>query len=87
MPIYEYQSISDNSCSLCCSVFEVRQGINEEHLTECPKCGHTVKRLLSRSFVSIVDNLSLPESLKTYSEEESDGLGLEGGFSPDQIWE
>ena len=87
MPIYEYQSVSANSCSLCGSVFEVRQGIDDEFLTECPKCGHPVKRLLSRSFVSIVDKLSLPERLETYSEEEADGGGLEGGFSPDQIWE
>lgn len=41
MPTYEYQ------CNDCDRVFEVRQRISAAALTQCDKCGGTLKRLLS----------------------------------------
>jgi len=87
MPIYEYQAISTESCPFCCSVFEIRQSIHDKCLTVCPECGNPVKRLLSRSFVSVTDSLTMEQRLETHTEEEADRLGLNGGFATDQIWE
>ena len=41
MPTYEYE------CSSCQYLFEAFQGISEEPLTECPRCGGPVKRKIS----------------------------------------
>lgn len=41
MPLYEYK------CQKCASVFEVIQKISEPPLTECPKCGGRLKKVLS----------------------------------------
>lgn len=40
MPTYDYK------CKNCGNLFEVFQGINEPHHTECPKCKGPVKRLI-----------------------------------------
>ncbi len=46
MPIYEYH------CSSCNDDFEVSQKITEDPLSECPKCGGKVEKLISQtSFV------------------------------------
>ena len=42
MPTYEYRCES-------CGKFETDQGIKEEQLKTCPKCGGVVKRLISSS--------------------------------------
>jgi len=87
MPIYEYRAVGEKSCELCRKKFEVRQGINDEPLRKCPKCGAEVRRLFSRPFLCIVEPLSQKETFKKYTEEEADKLGLEGGFAEDQIWD
>ncbi len=40
MPTYEYE------CLKCKYIFEKFQGIKEEPLKKCPKCGGKVKRLI-----------------------------------------
>jgi putative FmdB family regulatory protein len=41
MPLYEY------ICALCGERFECIRAIAEKDETECPKCGHPARRLLS----------------------------------------
>ncbi len=41
MPTYEYE------CRTCGRRFEERQGMNEQPLEKCPKCGGDVRRLIS----------------------------------------
>ena len=49
MPFYEYKAVdADASCSYCKGVFEERQSILSDSLTECPKCGNKIVRLVSR---------------------------------------
>ena len=87
MPIYEYKAIGDTHCELCKDRFEVRQGMNDEPLKRCPKCGSEVRRLISRSFLCLKDSLSQKETFGTHTEEEADGMGLEEGFAEDEIWD
>ena len=87
MPIYEYRAVGAGGCELCRRRFEVRQRMEEEPLRRCPRCGGAVERLPSRCFACASEPLSLEETFRTYTEEEADALGLEGGFAPDQIWE
>ena len=87
MPIYEYKAVGHTHCELCKDKFEVRQGINEELLKRCPKCGSEVKRLISRPFISLKEPLSEDETFDTHTAEEADELGLEEGFAEDQIWD
>ncbi|OQY28396.1 MAG: hypothetical protein B6244_07290 [Candidatus Cloacimonetes bacterium 4572_55] len=47
MPIYEYELL-EGKCDKCPGRFETRQRINDPSLTECPKCGKSVQRLISR---------------------------------------
>ena len=54
MPVYEYQHIQQ-PCSLG-SIFEIQQSIHDTPLTSCPECGQAVKKLISRS------NISMPRS-------------------------
>ena len=87
MPIYEYKAISNTHCELCKDKFEVRQGINDEPLKQCPKCGSEVRRLFSRPFLYLKEPLSQKETFATHTEEEADKLGLEESFAEDQIWD
>ena len=87
MPIYEYKAIGNNHCELCQDRFEVRQGINDEPLKRCPKCGAEVRRLISRSFLCLKGPLSEEETFATHTEEEADELGVEEGFAEDEIWD
>jgi putative FmdB family regulatory protein len=41
VPIYEYQ------CESCTDKFEVKQGMKDDALTACPRCGKRVQRLIS----------------------------------------
>ncbi len=43
MPMYEYQ------CDACQAVFEARQKFSDAPLTECPSCGGSVQKLISRT--------------------------------------
>lgn len=40
MPTYDYE------CQSCGHIFEHFQSMSEEPLSECPKCGNAVKRLI-----------------------------------------
>lgn len=40
MPLYDYQ------CDQCGHRFEVRQGIREDALTTCPRCGSPIRRII-----------------------------------------
>ena len=86
MPIYEYKA-AGKGCEYCQDRFEVKQGINEEPLKNCPKCGAAVRRLISRPFIRIVEPLPKKETFATHTEEEAEELGLEGGFAEDKIYE
>ena len=50
MPIYEYEHMG-NTCSAG-KVFEVKQTLQENPLSHCPKCGQAVKKCLSLSNIS-----------------------------------
>ena len=50
MPVYEYEHL-DHPCSRG-AVFEIRQSIDEDTLTNCPDCGGAVKKLISLAAVS-----------------------------------
>jgi putative FmdB family regulatory protein len=52
MPIYEYEHIEE-ACSAG-KVFEVKQSLQENPLSHCPKCGQAVKKCLSLSNISSV---------------------------------
>ena len=41
VPIYEYQ------CEDCTDKFEVKQSMNDDPLTTCPRCGKRIQRLIS----------------------------------------
>ncbi len=41
MPIYEY------ACQSCAHRFEVKQSIKDAPLTECPRCGRHLRKLIS----------------------------------------
>ena len=86
MPIYEYKALG-KGCAYCQNRFEVRQGINDEPLKNCPKCGTSVRRLISRPYICIAESLPLDETFATHTEEEADKLGLEGGFAEDEMYE
>jgi putative FmdB family regulatory protein len=51
MPIYEYEHLG-KPCTRG-KIFEVRQSINEESLTQCPDCNCTVRKYISRIGISI----------------------------------
>jgi len=51
MPIYEYEHI-EAACSLG-PVFEIEQSVSEERLQACPSCGRPVRKLISRSSISV----------------------------------
>lgn len=87
MPIYEYKATGKTHCNLCKDKFEVRQGINDEPLKGCPKCGSQVRRLFSPPFLCLKESLSQEETYDRYTEEEADKLGLEEGFGEDELWE
>ena len=51
MPVYEYAH-TETSCPLGAE-FEITQSIREEALKVCPQCGQPVRRLISRTFISV----------------------------------
>ena len=87
MPIYEYKATGNTYCELCKDRFEVRQGMNDEPLKKCPKCGAEVKKLFSLPFICLKESLSQRETFATHTEEEADELGLEEDFAEDEIWD
>ncbi|MBW2003633.1 MAG: zinc ribbon domain-containing protein [Deltaproteobacteria bacterium] len=51
MPIYEYMHL-EGTCTRG-KVFEVEQSIHDNPLTKCPKCAKPVRKLISRTNISI----------------------------------
>lgn len=51
MPIYDYEHIKE-SCALG-HIFEMKQSINDEPLTQCPQCNGPVRKRISRISVSL----------------------------------
>jgi putative FmdB family regulatory protein len=49
MAVYEYEH-SGKACTVG-AVFEVEQSIHDEPLTECPRCGGPVRKLISLTHV------------------------------------
>lgn len=47
MPTYEYALAGDErGCPLCRKGFDIQQGMQEESLKECPRCGAAVRRVI-----------------------------------------
>ncbi len=46
MPIYVYQS-ADDGCEKCREGYEVLQGVDDDPVTECPRCGAEMRRVPS----------------------------------------
>jgi len=86
VPIYEYKAIG-KGCEYCQRKFEAKQGMDEEPLGSCPKCGAPVRRLFSRPYLSVVEDLDERERLVKHTPEEADKLGLIEGFAEDKIYD
>jgi putative FmdB family regulatory protein len=86
MPVYEYKAVG-KGCEYCQVKFEVIQSMAEEPIPNCPKCGAPLRRIFSRPYLSVVENLSEREQLAKYTPEEADRLGLTDGFAEDRIYD
>jgi len=62
MPFYEYEAIKDG-CEYCRDRFEQVQRMGAEPLKFCPKCGASVRKLVSR--VSVVKDVLGNANLKS----------------------
>lgn len=52
MPIYEYAA-KDKGCEYCQAHFDLLERLNAEPLTQCPKCGAPVSRIISAPSVAM----------------------------------
>lgn len=48
MPIYEYQTNSEDNCDHCRISFDIMQKITDEPIKLCPQCLNPVKKKISR---------------------------------------
>jgi putative FmdB family regulatory protein len=73
MPTYAYEAInSGKSCVHCRPGFELIQRMTEPALTQCPRCGNGVRRILfAPSFV--VKGSPVSETDKKIKEHEKEG--------------
>jgi len=74
MPIYEYQALTpEYACKECRNGFEILQQIRDKTLTNCPDCGHKVKKVISwcRSAVTETSEEHLRVSHKITEYEKS----------------
>jgi len=62
MPIYEYQASGEQSCHFCASGFEIRQGLAEARLEQCPRCGARCRRIISAPSIQRGQSHLLEES-------------------------
>lgn len=44
MPFYEYRCVDEIACDHCREGFTVRQGMRDEPLVICPRCGAAIER-------------------------------------------
>jgi putative FmdB family regulatory protein len=61
MPIYEYAA-TKKGCAHCESHFDLLQRLDDAELTQCPRCGATVKRVISAPAVAMGNAHTLKES-------------------------
>ena len=61
--------------------------MDEEPLSNCPKCGTPVRRLFSRPYLCVAEDLNEIEQLVKHTPEEADKLGLIEGFAEDKIYD
>lgn len=48
VPVYTYRAKAGaTGCSDCAGAFEIRQKIDEEKLSACPRCGGPVERIIT----------------------------------------
>ncbi len=47
MPFYEYRAQTEQGCAHCRKGFDQLQKITAPALTECPRCGAVVRRVIS----------------------------------------
>lgn len=52
MPTYEYEACeAQQSCAYCANGFEIIQSMRDARLTQCPKCHHPIRRLISAPII------------------------------------
>lgn len=69
MPFYDYK------CTQCGHEFEEFQHINDETLTECPKCAGALKRLISEISTQVVkDAKEVGEQLKQEAQKDAQDI-------------
>ena len=71
MPIYEYQAEDlEKGCESCRATFEHIQGMNEKPLSQCPRCGERVRRIISRCHAAVVEpseeSINVEKKVKDY---------------------
>ncbi len=76
MPVYEYEHTGE-ACSVG-KVFEVKQSLQENPLSLCPKCGRAVKKCLSLSNISSAKSNSELRDLGFTKLVRRDDVGREG---------
>jgi len=76
MPIYEYQAEdSEKACGCCCKPFEILQRLDEEPLAQCPECGTSVRKILSRCHSAVTETSPEHQSVeRKIKEYESSGM-------------
>ncbi|NLX14976.1 MAG: zinc ribbon domain-containing protein [Phycisphaerales bacterium] len=80
MPLYEYQAQDpDRGCPHCRDRFEVRQSMQDEPLTTCPRCDQPVHRLISLCAVTTTQSSKSMLSDKNLKEKGFHKLVNEGG--------
>ena len=48
MPTYVYAAKGEpRECDVCCASFEIVQKMSEDALTQCPKCGKEIERVIT----------------------------------------
>lgn len=56
MPIYEYEAVhKDQCCEQCGPGFETIHAMNDQSLSQCPRCGAKVRRIISWCHSAVVD--------------------------------
>jgi len=77
MPLYEYEP-KDKTCGYCEGGFEIIQRIKDDALTECPKCGNPVTRLISSFSVDKTSDILSPKNIeeKGFTQYKKSGKGV-----------
>ena len=81
MPIYEYE------CEPCRVIYEVRQGLRDPPVTDCPRCRGAVTRLISAPNLNLA-NFSSPTEARYARMSEQEEVARERELQKDyrRIW-